>query len=200
MSLCEYNAVRIVERAQDRLVSEVNPAQCKGCGVCAAQCPSRAITMNKFTGGQMVSAIKAALLDLDPSKLKVLCFFCNWCAYAGADMAGVSRYQYPPMFEIIRSMCTGRIDPLWILYALTLGADGVVVGGCHPGDCHYISGNIKAEEMLNRVRDMLKLTKIEPERVLDLWVSAGEGKILAEELDKFAEKLTALGPNPYRRS
>lgn len=200
VSLCEYNAVKIVERASDRLVSEVNPAQCKGCGVCAAQCPSRAITMNKFTGGQMVSAIKAALLDLDPSRLKVLCFFCNWCAYAGADMAGVSRYQYPPMFEIIRAMCTGRIDPLWILYALTLGADGVVVGGCHPGDCHYISGNIKAEEMLNRVRDMLKLTKIEPERVLDLWVSAGEGKILAEELDKFAEKLTALGPNPYRRS
>ena len=156
--------------------------------------------MNKFTGGQMVSAIKAALLDLDPSKQRVLCFFCNWCAYAGADMAGVSRYQYPPMFEIIRAMCTGRIDPLWILYALTLGADGVVIGGCHPGDCHYISGNIKAEEMLNRVRDMLKLTKIEPERVLDLWVSAGEGKILAEELDKFAEKLTALGPNPYRRS
>jgi len=198
VSLCEYNAVRIVERAPDRLVSEVDPAQCKGCGVCAAQCPSRAITMNKFTGGQIVPAIKAALSGLDPSKLRVTCFFCNWCAYAGADMAGVSRYQYPPIFEIIRVMCTGRIDPLWILYALTLGADGVVIGGCHPGDCHYISGNIRAEEMLNRVREMLIRTKIEPERVLDLWVSAGEGKILADELGKFAEKLKALGPNPYK--
>ena len=193
-AVCEYGAIKVDK------VAEVNPFLCKGCGVCAVECPASAITMHHFTDDQLSAMIKAALETWPPEgKPKALAFFCNWCAYAGADMAGVSRFQYPPSVRIIRVMCTGRIDQRHILQAFLLGADGVLIGGCHPGDCHYISGNLKAEKRVEQLKGWLKEAGMEPERLRLEWASAGEGKKIAEIIQDFTSQLEKLGPNPLRK-
>ncbi|RLI38639.1 heterodisulfide reductase [Candidatus Bathyarchaeota archaeon] len=188
-AVCEFGAIRVEKNA-----AEVNPLLCKGCGTCSVECPAMAITMHHFTDNQIFSMIRAALEPIsDGDAPKALAFFCNWCAYAGADLAGVSRFQYPPTVKIIRVMCTGRIDERHILQAFLLGADGVLIGGCHPGDCHYTSGNLKAEERINRVRQWLMQAGLEPERLRLEWVSAGEGRKLSEVLKDFSTQLKKIG-------
>ena len=127
---------------------------------------------------------------------KIVGFLCKWCAYTGADLAGTSRIKYPPNVNPIRVMCSGRVDPVLVLKALASGADGVLIGGCHPGDCHYISGNVKAEKRVMQVKDWLKAAGIEPERLRIEWASAGEGKKIAEIIKDFTTQLEKLGPNP----
>jgi len=134
-------------------------------------------------------------MDFEP---KIVGFLCNWCAYAGADLAGTSRIQYPPNIRPIRVMCSGRVDPIFILEALKLGADGVLVAGCHPGDCHYQSGNYKAVRRVELVRKLLEELGLEPERVKFVYVSASEGRRFAEVVKEFVEELKKLGPNPLR--
>ncbi len=134
-------------------------------------------------------------MDFEP---KIVAFLCNWCAYAGADLAGTSRIQYPPNIRPIRVMCSGRVDPIFILEALKLGADGVLVAGCHPGDCHYQSGNYKAVRRVELVRKLLEELGLEPERVKFVYVSASEGRRFAEVVKEFVEELKKLGPNPLR--
>jgi coenzyme F420-reducing hydrogenase delta subunit len=126
---------------------------------------------------------------------KVVAFLCNWCSYAGADLAGVSRIQYPPNIRIIRVPCSGRINPVFLLRALQSGADAVLVSGCHPGDCHYISGNLAARRKFTLFRDLLKYVGIEPERVQLTWVSASEGGRFASVVEKVVEQARKLGPN-----
>ena len=118
---------------------------------------------------------------------RIVAFACNWCSYAGADSAGVSRIQYPPSTRVIRVMCSGRVSPLFILEALRGGADGVLVTGCHPGDCHYISGNEKAELNVEMARSLIELLGIEPARLRLEWISAAEGARFAEVVTKFTE-------------
>jgi len=128
---------------------------------------------------------------------RIIGFLCNWCSYAGADLAGVSRIQYPPNIRIIRVMCSGRIDPAFILEAFKDGADGVLVGGCHlPSDCHYISGNFKALRRINLIRRVLKEFGIEPERVRLEWISASEGDKFAAVVRDMTDQIKKLGPNP----
>jgi len=126
---------------------------------------------------------------------KVVAFLCNWCSYAGADLAGVSRMQYPPNVRIIRVPCSGRINPAFLLRALQNGADAVLVSGCHPGDCHYISGNLLARRKFALLRDLLRYVGIEPERVQFSWVSASEGAQFAAIIEKVVEQARKLGPN-----
>jgi len=125
---------------------------------------------------------------------KIVAFLCNWCSYAGADLAGVSRLQYPPNVRIIRVPCSGRINPLYILKALQDGADGVLVSGCHPGDCHYISGNLLARRRFALLKSLLTYVGIEPERVQFAWVSASEGGRFADLMTKISAEVAALGP------
>jgi F420-non-reducing hydrogenase iron-sulfur subunit len=128
---------------------------------------------------------------------KIIGFLCNWCSYAGADLAGVSRIQYPPNIRIIRVMCSGRIDPAFIFEALKDGADGVLVAGCHlPSDCHYISGNFKALRRITLLKETLKEFGIEPERVRLEWVSASEGDKFATIVRDMVQDLKKIGPNP----
>jgi len=127
---------------------------------------------------------------------KILSFLCNWCAYAGADLAGVSRFQYPPNTRVIRIMCSGRVDPVFIPKALLAGYDGVMVLGCHPGDCHYLTGNVHAEQKMGLTRKLLAMEKIETERVLLDWVSAGEGERFSRVIREFVDKIRSLGPFP----
>ncbi len=130
---------------------------------------------------------------------KIIGFLCNWCAYAGADLAGVSRIQYPPNIRIVRVMCSGRVDPSFILEALKDGADGVLVAGCHlPSDCHYISGNFKALRRIKLLKRVLEQFGIEPERVRLEWISASEGDKFAAVVKDMVEQLKKLGPNPLK--
>jgi len=129
---------------------------------------------------------------------KIVAFLCNWCSYAGADLAGVSRIQYPPNLRIIRVMCTGRIHPTFILEALTNGADGVLVSGCHPGDCHYISGNYKAQRRYILLKEVVKQFGLEPERMRLEWISASEGDRFARVVTEMIEEIRKLGPNPLK--
>ncbi|MGD1993998.1 MAG: hydrogenase iron-sulfur subunit [Anaerolineae bacterium] len=125
---------------------------------------------------------------------RIVVFACNWCSYAGADLAGVSRLQYPPTTRVIRVMCSGRVTPGFILEAFRLGADGVLVTGCHPGDCHYISGNENAVVTVEKAARLLALLGIEPERLRLEWISAAEGARFARIMTEFTEQITELGP------
>ncbi len=130
---------------------------------------------------------------------KIIGFLCNWCAYAGADLAGVSRIQYPPNIRIVRVMCSGRVDPSFILEALKDGADGVLVAGCHlPSDCHYISGNFKALRRIKLLKKVLEQFGIEPERVRLEWISASEGDKFAAVVKDMVEQIKKIGPNPLK--
>lgn len=125
---------------------------------------------------------------------KILAFLCNWCSYAGADLAGVSRIQYPPNVRVIRVPCSSRINPLFILKALQQGIDGVLVAGCHPGDCHYISGNYVARRKFAIIKSLLEYIGVEEDRVQFAWVSAAEGARFAQVIKKVTEKVRRLGP------
>jgi len=129
---------------------------------------------------------------------KIVGFLCNWCAYAGADLAGVSRIQYPPNLRVVRVMCSGRIDPAFILEAFRSGADGVLVAGCHPGDCHYISGNFKAYRRILMLKKILEQFGLEPERLRLEWVSASEGDRFATVIKDLVKEVKKLGPSPLR--
>jgi F420-non-reducing hydrogenase iron-sulfur subunit len=131
---------------------------------------------------------------------RIIGFLCNWCAYAGADLAGVSRIQYPPNIRIVRVMCSGRIDPIFILEALRDGVDGVLIAGCHlPSDCHYLSGNFKALRRITLLKEVLEDFGIEPERVKLEWVSASEGDRFAAIVRDMVEEIKKLGPNPIKK-
>ncbi len=121
-------------------------------------------------------------------------FLCNWCSYRAADLAGTSRLHYAPNMRPIRVMCSGRVDPQFVLKVLREGADGVMIAGCHPGECHYAEGNIKALRRFTLLKRMLGQLGIEEERVQLVWASASEGIILAEAVDRMTEQLRALGP------
>lgn len=126
----------------------------------------------------------------------IVAFACNWCSYAGADTAGVNRIQHSPNFRIIRTLCSGRVTPGFVLKALKLGADGVLVSGCHFGDCHYIFGNYRAVEQFDKTKALVKTLGLDEKRVRLEWVSAAEGPRWAEVINEFTEQISELGPSP----
>ncbi len=130
--------------------------------------------------------------EFDP---KIVGFLCNWCTYTGADLAGTSRIQYPPHVRIIRVMCSGAVDPTYILKALFEGADGVFIGGCHPGDCHYLTGNYKARRRMVLMKSILETLDLEPERLWFRWISASEGQKFADTMTEISDAMKKLGPN-----
>ena len=132
--------------------------------------------------------------DFEPN---IIGFLCNWCSYAGADLAGTSRIQYPPNIKIIRVMCTGRVDPTFVLEALKKGADGVLISGCHYGECHYKSGNYKANRRIKLLKKYLEEMGINPKRVRFEFVSASEGNKFAEVITDFVKEIKEIGPVPF---
>lgn len=124
----------------------------------------------------------------------IIGFTCNWCSYRAADLAGTSRIKYPPNVRLIRLMCSGRLDPTFVLKALASGADGVMITGCHPGECHYLEQNYKAMRRFQLLQRTLAQLGIEPQRVKLIWASAAEGVRLADEIGKIVEEVRALGP------
>jgi len=134
---------------------------------------------------------------MSPDKFEPLIvgFLCNWCSYAGADLAGTSRIQYPSNIRVIRIMCSGRVDPLFITKVLRLGFDGVLVSGCHPGECHYQTGNYRARRRLAITKKFLEYIGIEPQRIQASWISASEGAKFAEVVNEVTQGVREIGPN-----
>ena len=135
-----------------------------------------------------------------PFEPKILGFFCNWCTYAGADLAGVSRLQYPPNIRVIRVMCSGTVSPHHVLRAFQKGADGVLIGGCHIGDCHYLRGNYMTIKRITFLQELLKFTGFEAERLHLEWISAAEGPKLAQTVRDFTEKIRKMGPSRLKQA
>lgn len=133
-------------------------------------------------------------------KPTIVSFLCNWCSYTGADLAGTSRMKYSPNVRVIRVMCSGRVDPTFVLSAFEEGADGVLICGCHPGDCHYHEGNYKCLRRYHLLQKYLQQMGIEKDRLRLAWISASEGKQFAELADEMSETVTALGPSKIKEN
>jgi heterodisulfide reductase subunit A len=184
---CPFQAVEMVGAGKARKARIVEAA-CKGCGVCAGACPSGAVVARGFTDEMILAQIDEALA-VHPEE-KIIAFCCNWCSYAGADFAGVSRLQYPPAVRIIRTMCAGRVHPKFILHAFAQGAGQVLVSGCHPpGDCHYVAGNLRAQARIEKLWPKLAKKGIDPARLRLEWISATEGKNFQQIIGKMAAEI-----------
>ena len=187
--VCPYNAIRGEQGKSIEFVT----AMCQGCGTCVAECSVEgALRQEDFTDGQIMSQIDAALEEGPQSK--VLIFACNWCSYAGADLAGIMKIQYPSNSRIVRTMCSGRVSQRLVLYAFSKGAGSVLVTGCHPGDCHYINANSQTEKRVARWKVMLKARGVDPERLQLWWVSAAEPKRFADKVREMDGLIRALPP------
>ena len=185
---CPYGAIE----ANEGEAAKVRTATCHGCGTCVAECPADAIQQKHFTDDQIFAQIRTAL-EKDPEE-KILGFLCNWCCYAGADLAGTSRFEYPPLIRPIRIMCSGRVDRDFVLEAFRLGAGMVMIGACHlPYDCHYISGNWKMKARMDALSPMLQKLGLSPQRFRVEYVSAAEGLKFAELMKEMATQLDELG-------
>ncbi len=188
---CPYGAIT-VEPEQS---SKISPAKCHGCGTCVADCPGNAITQMHFTDIQIISQIHD-LLKEKPEE-KILGFLCNWCSYAGADLAGMSRFEYPPNVRPIKVMCSGRVDRDFVLEAFRKGAGMVLVSGCRltdlGSDCHYISGNVHAKKRIETLSRVIENMGISPHRLRLEWVSAAEGEKYSQIIKEMTKQLETMG-------
>jgi heterodisulfide reductase subunit A len=203
-SVCPYGAISWKKGE----VATVIEAACAGCGACGASCKFEAITMRHFTDDQLVGQVRAILADRPEDKVMV--FACNWCSYAGGDMAGISRIQYPASNRVVRTMCSARVSEEMVLEAFRCGAPVVLVSGCHYADCHYINANRQTVKRVQRLWDKLEKAGVRPERLQLEWISAAEGQKFAkvmrqmEELRKtvtreeIAQTVEALKPKPKK--
>jgi heterodisulfide reductase subunit A len=160
-------------------------AACAGCGSCGASCKFGAITMRHFTDDQLMAQVHAVLADRPEDKVFV--FACNWCSYAGADMAGISRMQYPATNRVVRTMCSARVSEEMVLEAFRCGAPVVLVSGCHYADCHYINANRQTVKRVQRLWDALEKARVRPERLQLEWISAAEGQKFAKVMRQLEE-------------
>lgn len=186
--VCPYKAIE----GEVKKAHKVIEAACAGCGTCSAACPQAAITMPGFTDEQIFAQIDAATADSPADKVVV--FACNWCSYAGADQAGIAKFQYPPSSRVIRTMCSGRVAEKFVLHAFERGAGTVMVTGCHPGSCHYLTANYETEKRVERWKKKMEAKGIDPKRLDLAWVSAAEGKRFADKMTEMDERLHQLRP------
>ena len=197
---CVFNAIEASPFGLPRIIE----ANCKGCGVCASECPMGAMQLKHFKDDQIIAEIEALFqpgehIDVEGVfKPVILCFACQWCSYAAADLAGVSRIQYPPNVRILRVPCSGRVDVLHVLKAFQRGADGVVITGCLIGDCHYIDGNVKAKERVDVMKKSMNSLGIDPKRLEIGFASSSEGQKFATMMTDFVKQIERLGPSPSR--
>jgi heterodisulfide reductase subunit A len=188
--VCPYHAISGGD-AKRKIKATVIEAMCQGCGTCAPECTRNAVMIRHFTDEQIIAQIDAALAH-EPHE-RIVVFACNWCSYAGADFAGVSRLQYPPSARVIRTMCSGRVDPDFVLRAFENGAAMVLVSGCHYADCHYINANRQTVKRVDRLWNQLERRGIRPERLQLEWISAAEGRKWAQvmrDLDGMRQTVT----------
>ena len=194
--VCPYNAISVDTKA--KMAAEVTEAACAGCGTCAAECPTMAITMNHFTDAQIEAQIDAVLEKDAADRIPV--FACNWCSYAGADFAGVSRLHYPPNTRLIRTMCSGRVHEKFIWRAFAKGAPVVLVSGCHIGDCHYMNANQWTERRIKRIWKKMEKMGLRTERLSLEWISAAEGLRFQEVMEKMEKIRKSVTPKEIAKT
>jgi heterodisulfide reductase subunit A len=187
--ICMFNAIKIEDK---KLI--LTQANCSGCGACAAMCPSDALYIPGFKKLQISNQIKTILSKGKSEYPLIIAFLCNWCSYMGADLAGTSKITYPSNIRVIHVMCTAMLDPSLVFESFFLGADGVLIAGCHEQDCHYNTGFIRAKTRYASIKEMLAETGINENRVKIISISAGEGEKFAQEIAKFKIDLEDLGP------
>ena len=195
IKVCPYNAIVLNKDLKQISIIE---AACGGCGTCAAECPFGALTQSHFTDEQITAQIDA-LTEHDADK-KIVAFCCNWCSYAGADFAGVSRMQYPPNVRIIRTMCSGRVSPKFVERAFARGAAAVMVTGCHLGDCHYINANYQTQKRVERLWKKMEQSGLNKERLQLLWASAAEGERFASKVREMKTIVEAVAPEEIEKA
>jgi heterodisulfide reductase subunit A len=193
-SVCPFSAI-LWEKGE---VAQVVTAACAGCGTCAAECPFDAITMRHFTDQQVYAMIDATL-ERDPLN-QIVAFACNWCSYAGADTAGTSRLQYPPNARLIRTMCSGRVNPGFVWYAFQKGTPVVLVSGCHYADCHYINANRQTVRRVDALWEGLEKAGVRPERLQLDWCSAAEGQKWARIMRELEELRAGVTPEEIEQT
>jgi heterodisulfide reductase subunit A len=195
VKVCPYNAISLNKELKRVDIIE---AACGGCGTCAAECPFGALTQSHFTDKQIIAQVDA-LTEHDADK-KIVAFCCNWCSYAGADFAGVSRMQYPPNVRIIRTMCSGRVAPKFVERAFARGAAAVMVTGCHLGDCHYINANYQTQKRVERLWKKMEQNGLNKERLQLLWASAAEGERFASKVREMKTIVDAVKPEEIEKA
>ncbi|HVO37002.1 MAG TPA: CoB-CoM heterodisulfide reductase HdrA2 [Candidatus Acidoferrum sp.] len=194
VKVCPYNAISL---DKDSKLIHVVEAACGGCGTCAAECPFGALTQSHFTDEQLLAQVDA-VTELEPEK-KVVAFCCNWCSYAGADFAGVSRMQYPSSARIIRTMCSGRVSPKFVERAFARGAAVVLVAGCHLGDCHYINANYQTQKRVEKLWKKMEQNGMNRERLQLLWASAAEGEKFANKIREIQSIIDKVTPQEIEK-
>ena len=195
VKICPYNAISL---DKDLKKVEIIEAACGGCGTCAAECNFGALTQKHFTDEQITAQIDA-ITENEPEK-KIVAFCCNWCSYAGADFAGVSRMQYPPNARIIRTMCSGRVAPKFIERAFARGAASVLVSGCHLGDCHYINANYQTQKRVERMWKKMEQNALDKQRLQLLWASAAEGEKFASKMHEMKTIVENVKPEEIEKA
>jgi len=193
-NICEYNALKVEDKQL-----KITEANCSGCGACAAMCPYGALYIPGFKNSQISAQLKSILIEKKESPL-IIAFLCNWCSYVGADLAGTSKLSYPTNIRTIHVMCTAMLDPSLVFESFFYGADGVLIAGCHPQDCHYETGFTKAETRYRSIKEILAETGINENRVRLTSISAGEGEKFAQVIKEFKDQIETLGsiqPDEY---
>ena len=195
--VCPYNAITPADRKLG-IYPEVIQAACAGCGTCAAECPTDAISMRHFTDFQLIAQIDS-ILEKDHMQ-KIVAFACNWCSYAGGDLCGTSRLQYPTNVRLIRTMCSGRVDEKFVIHAFKQGAPLVLVSGCHFADCHYINAVTWTQKRVEKLWNKLERLGIRPERLQLEWISAAEGQKFAKVMRELEEMRKNVTPEEVQET
>ena len=190
VKVCPYNAITMDK--ENNIPAHINEASCSGCGTCAAECPTDAISMKHFSDIQIENQIDSLLEENTASKIVI--FACNWCSYAGADFAGISRLEYPSQVRLIRTMCSDRVDKKFIWRSFEKGAPVVLVSGCHFGDCHYIDANHWTEKRVKKIWKKMEKLGIRTERLQLEWISAAEGVRFSEIMKKMEQLRLSVTP------
>jgi len=200
---CRVNAIKMLDIAgkPGHRLASVNPSVCEGCGACVAACPSAAMDQARFSNAEVVAEIDsvAPILESEDERFpNVVVFACHWCSYAAADLAGIKRLQMPPEFKVIRTMCSARIDPEWVMRALSRGADGVLILAGKPGRCHYEVGSIRTNRRMSLLNAVIKQLGFDENRFRTVFVDSDEPEDFQRSVESFIKLIKDIGPNPMR--
>ena len=198
-TVCRVEAISIVETNDGNgKIALVDPETCEGCGVCVSSCPSGAMDMDAFSNDEVLAQIDAVTDGTESGFPHILVFACHWCSYAAADVAGIGRRQMDPRFRVIRTLCSARVDPEWVLRAISRGADGVLVMGGKPGHCHYEIGSLRTRKRMTLLTKLLNQLGFDENRFNVAWVDSDEPEEFVRVVSEFVESTVRIGPNPLR--